>query len=326
MEIDHIHFFVEDARATRDWFVQTLQFQSTDSWQHLQSRSELIRQGNIALLLSSPLHPGSPVAQHLRSHPPGVADLAFRVPNLEAAIDPLMQVKAPLLQSIQEQRYPQGRLRWLQVAAWGSLRHTLVERLGVTPLHPLGIGDHSYSPSQPTPNPDPLLTGIDHAVLNVAPGDLQRAVAWYRDGFGFQPQQEFTIRTEQSGLYSQVMIHPASGVQLPINEPTTANSQIQEFLDLNQGAGIQHLALGTPNLLQAIAEFRAAGLRCLEVAPSYYTRLQQQQELPLLATELQTLQAQQILVDWQASEYPALLLQVFTHPIFPQPTFFLGTD
>ncbi|MHC5830685.1 MAG: VOC family protein, partial [Nostoc sp.] len=92
---------------------------------------------------------------------------------------------------------------------------------------------------------DNTFTAIDHVVLNVAVGELERAVAWYENILDFQPQQAFKIKTDRSGLHSQVMVSRNGSVQLPINEPASSNSQIQEFLDVNRGPGIQHIALRT---------------------------------------------------------------------------------
>ncbi|HAG82337.1 MAG TPA: 4-hydroxyphenylpyruvate dioxygenase, partial [Cyanobacteria bacterium UBA12227] len=174
-----------------------------------------------------------------------------------------------------------------------------------------------------TNNQQPLFTHIDHVVLNVAAGDLVRAVQWYKNVLGFQPQEQFTIQTENSGLCSQVMVHPVSGVQFPINEPTSPNSQIQEFLNVNGGAGIQHIALATDNIVDAIAQLRTWGVSFLDVPPSYYTQLQQRYpNIDLSLTEWQEIASQKILVDWQENSPHALLLQTFTQPIFKQPTFF----
>jgi 4-hydroxyphenylpyruvate dioxygenase len=168
-----------------------------------------------------------------------------------------------------------------------------------------------------------LFTGIDHVVLNVAVGDLEQALSWYEAVLGFQRQQTYTIETDRSGLRSQVMVHPDSGVQFPINEPTSPNSQIQEFLEINQGAGIQHIALQTPKIVEAIAKLRTLGLSFLAIPSAYYSQLStSSQQLPLSPAELTEIAQQEILVDWQNDGSQALLLQTFTQPIFEQPTFF----
>jgi 4-hydroxyphenylpyruvate dioxygenase len=112
-------------------------------------------------------------------------------------------------------------------------------------------------------------------------------------------------------------------LQFPINEPTSASSQIQEFLDVNRGSGIQHIALQTPQIVNAIAQLRDLGLIFLHIPPSYYTELKlKYPTLPLSPAKLDEIAAQEILVDWQDKSKQALLLQTFTQPIFKEPTFF----
>ncbi len=338
MKLDHIHFYVEDATASRDWFVNHMGFQALASGASRDTLTTVVKSGAVYIVLSSPLTSASPVAQFLRVHPPGVADIAFVVSDLEGVMERAVANGAKVLQPVQQQQLAQGRWKWAKIAAWGSLTHTLIERLGNTPLLPIfadsEITTEFFSPTQQQgtttrglplhrTSDSGLFSGIDHVVLNVATGDLERALSWYEEVLGFQRQQRFMIETENSGLRSQVMVHPASGVQFPINEPTSANSQIQEFLDVNQGPGIQHIALQTPQIVKAIAQLRHRGLSFLPIPSTYYTQLRtQHQGLPLSTAELEEIAAQQILVDWHNEASQALLLQTFTQPIFEQPTFF----
>lgn len=299
MKIDRVHFYVEDARVSRDWFVNRLGFQSVPSAvSSLDTRTEVVKSGAVCFALSSPLTSSSPVAKFLSQHPPGVADISFCVDDVETALNRAIAHGAKVLQQAPG---------WGKIAAWGALTHTLVAgEIGGQ----AGQGRVGFS-------------GIDHVVLNVAAGDLDLAVAWYRNALDFQAKQTFKIQTERSALHSQVMVSRNKQVQLPINQPASANSQIQEFLDVNKGAGIQHIALETPDIIGAIAQFRRCGVDFLAVPASYYTQLQERPGLPLSATEIVEIAEQQILVDWQETLPQALLLQTFTQPIFGEPTFFL---
>ena len=124
------------------------------------------------------------------------------------------------------------------------------------------------------------------------------------------------------------MVHPESGLRFPVNEPTSANSQIQEFLDFNRGPGIQHIALHTNNIVRLIPNLRQAGLSFLKVPASYYDRFQLNDYETLISPrEWQQICQQEILVDLQAKHQQELanktiLLQIFTQPIFGLPTFF----
>ena len=333
MKIDHIHFYVEDARVSRDWFVKHMGFQAVASGTSRHTCTTVIKSGAVQIVLSSPLTSASPVAQFLRLHPPGVADIAFGVSDLESIMDRAVANGAKVLEPVQQQPFAQGSCKWAKIAAWGSVSHTLSHPVGNPPRLPVFFNSEVTSDIQfselsstecPLPSADVgLFTGIDHVVLNVATGDLGQAVSWYEDVLGFQRQQTFMIQTDQSGLRSQVMIHPDSGMQFPINEPTSVNSQIQEFLDVNQGPGIQHIALETPQIVKAIAQLRHLGLSFLPVPPTYYTQLQHRHHgLHLSTAELEEIAAQQVLVDWQDESPQALLLQTFSQPIFEQPTFF----
>ncbi|MGJ5628326.1 4-hydroxyphenylpyruvate dioxygenase [Nostoc sp. CALU 1950] len=322
MKIDHVHFYVEDAKVWRDWFVHHLGFQPvTDRSNSFHTCTEVVKNGAVCFFLSSPLLPTSPVAEFLRQYPPGVADVAFAVEDVEAAIALAQKHGATILQPVQERQVGTAFLKCGKIAAWGGLTHTLIERSLVS-SHPSLVFDKGQKTN------DNTFTAIDHVVLNVAVGELERAVAWYENILDFQPQQAFKIKTNRSALHSQVMISRNGSVQLPINEPASRNSQIQEFLDVNQGAGIQHIALRTTNLVSAIAKFRASGLSLLSVPQTYYSQLKQRPGLTLSPLELEAIAQQEILVDWQ--EYTPLegintaplLLQIFTQPIFEQPTFF----
>lgn len=312
MKIDHIHFYVEDATASRDWFVHQMGFQAVTGGINVHTCTEVVKNGSVYFVLSSPLTPLSPVAQFLRQHPPGVADIAFCVEDVAAVMTRALAHGAKVLHPPQPQQVQDGN-KWAKITAWGSLTHTLIERRASE--------QRSREDSLPL-TPHNTFTGIDHVVLNVATGDLEHAVAWYQNTLDFRSKQTFKIQTDRSALHSQVMVSPNNGVQLPINQPASPNSQIQEFLDVNRGSGIQHIALETPNIVQVIAQFRAWGVSFLPVPPSYYTQLQSRQTLPLSAAELAEIAQQQILVDWQDTNPHAVLLQTFTQPIFGQPTFF----
>ncbi|MDY6899464.1 MAG: 4-hydroxyphenylpyruvate dioxygenase [Cyanobacteriota bacterium] len=312
MRIAYVHFYVEDAKTWCDWFVHYLGFHSLDDDALTSSfpvkgdttshtTTEVVKSGLVCFVLSSPKSSISPVAKYLRQHPPGVVDIAFEVENLSAIIALAEAHGAKVIQSTQSQNP--------KIIAWGGLTHTLLEKqLTKNAVE----NDSSTSPIQ----------AIDHIVLNVPVGYLKAAVAWYQNVLGFRPQQTFNIQTEYSALHSQVMVSSNGNVQLPINEPATPNSQIQEFLNANQGAGIQHIALRSCNIIQTIDQFRTRGMSFLPISQSYYYQLQQRENLPLKSNELKNIAKLEILVDWKEDFPNALLLQIFTQPIFSEPTFF----
>lgn len=332
VNIDHVHFYLEDAKQWCDWFVQTMGFQSIASFTSSHTHTEVVNNGAVTFILSSPVTQASPVAKYLRFHPPGIADIAFAVRDLATIIHRATSGGAKIIQPIQQQRFTQGMVRWCQIQSVGDLRHTIIERLDITPVFWDMQGNSApfFGDSQPLmATKKSNFTAIDHIVLNVAVGKLTTTVAWYEKVFGFAQRQAFNIQTQNSALSSQVLVHPLSNIKLPVNEPASANSQIQEFLDYNHGAGVQHIALSTPQIASVTAQLRAAGLSFLSVDKSYYQQLKSRDtHLHFSHQEWLELQQQGILIECQyptimgsAKETP-LLLQIFTQPIFNQPTFF----
>lgn len=320
MRIAYVHFYVEDAKTWCDWFVHHLDFQKLDDDTFTcifpgrgdtasHTSTEVVKSGLVCFVLSSPISSISPVAKYLCQHPPGVVDIAFEVENLSAIIALAEQLGTKVIQPTVESQEDRNYIKQAKVIAWGGLTHTLLEKQ----LTRNPVENNSSANS---------IQAIDHIVLNVPVGDLKAAVAWYQNILGFRGQQKFNIQTEYSALHSQVMVSRDGSVQLPINEPATPNSQIQEFLNANRGAGIQHIALQTTDIISNIALFRSRGVSFLPISQSYYSRLKQRTNLPLLPNELDYIVEQEILVDWKEDFPNALLLQIFTQPIFPQPTFF----
>ncbi|MEB3281842.1 MAG: 4-hydroxyphenylpyruvate dioxygenase [Lyngbya sp.] len=319
MQFDHLHFYVTNAQASRDWFIEKLGFVALGCVTNADTHTEIVRQGSVYFLLSSPRTDGSPVAEYLHQHPPGIVDVAFHVEDIESAFQRIQAEGVKIIQPIQHDSIENCLLKWFTIIGWGGLHHTLVEsenspQLKLLPSVPFAIpGSQVHSP----------ILGIDHVVLNVNSGDLEAAVDWYKRVLEFQPKQAFDIQTQRSGLHSQVLVNSQKTVQFPINEPTSDNSQIQEFIEVNRGAGIQHIALKTENIIQVVGQLRRRGLPFISVSPHYYTRLQQQlNQNQLSPKDWQKIQEYEILIDLPDEASEAMLLQIFTQPIFDEPTFF----
>lgn len=313
MKIYWVHFYVEDATKQRDCFIQKMGFRSIGNHISDRTHTEILANNSILFLISSPLNSSSPVAHYLKCHPAGVADTAFRVGDIESVIANAKRLGVRVISDIQIDCFNNRYLKWAKIQGWGDLQHTLIAEKSDVLLNFKVTNDS-------------LIDGIDHIVLNVASGQLQPAAAWYKNIFGFQLQQNFSIQTERSGLYSEALIDPTAQVQFNINEPTSTNSQIQEFLDTNNGSGIQHIALRSTNLVKTVSQMRQWGLSFLPIPPAYYTNIKeryyQRKILSLKSEEWQAIKTEQILIDFNNNYPESLLMQIFTQPIFKAPTFF----
>ncbi|WP_299402042.1 4-hydroxyphenylpyruvate dioxygenase [Acaryochloris sp. IP29b_bin.148] len=320
MDFDHIRFYVHDAKQCRRWFTNVLGFQYLDSTTTVNQQIEVVFSGAIVCIICSPLNGAGPVAKYLQYHPPGVVDLAFQVSDVRATFTRAVHQGAIPLHPLTEEQQDNDTLIWSRVKGWGALEHTLVERKGQTSILPSDLIPLSAQTISKVETSRRLFNQIDHGVLNVGKDQLQAAVNWYQQVFGFETHRYFDIQTHRSGLRSEVLTHPQGQVKFPINEPTSDNSQIQEFLDFNQGPGIQHIALGTSNILDTVSQLKRQGLSLLDIPPSYYQQLRHQ--VAQAHINWSALEQHQILADFEEDAGAGILLQTFTKPIFPQPTFF----
>lgn len=290
MNIDRICFYLDDAVRWRHWFVEQLGWRAIAAQSDGDTQWETVRCGGVTFDLGSPLTARSPVAAYLRAHPPGVAEIVLNVADVGVIAARARQARSA----------SRGRVRLESPAGTTFILQTATSKIAS----------------------DGWAAAIDHVVLNVAMAEFAPTIAWFERVLGLERQQSFEVRTPRSGLVSQVMVHPESGLRLPLNAPTSATSQIQEFLECNRGPGVQHVALATPEILATVRRLRRAGLAFLEVPDRYYEGLfARHPELPLGEWERQAVRTLRVLVDCPQAR--TLLLQIFTQPLFPRPTFFL---
>lgn len=172
------------------------------------------------------------------------------------------------------------------------------------------------------------LKRIDHCVGNVP--KLIEAVNYIGKATGFHEFAEFTaadVGTVDSGLNSMVMASNNEMILLPINEPTYGTkrkSQIQTYLEQNEGAGLQHLALKCDDIFHTLGEMRKRTLvGGFDFMPhpgkDYYKRLPSRVGDSLTAEEIKKCDELGILVD---KDDQGVLLQIFTKPVGDRPTLF----
>eukprot|EP00535_Pseudo-nitzschia_heimii_P002257 CAMPEP_0197185074 /NCGR_PEP_ID=MMETSP1423-20130617/11124_1 /TAXON_ID=476441 /ORGANISM="Pseudo-nitzschia heimii, Strain UNC1101" /LENGTH=422 /DNA_ID=CAMNT_0042636037 /DNA_START=543 /DNA_END=1811 /DNA_ORIENTATION=- len=169
---------------------------------------------------------------------------------------------------------------------------------------------------------------IDHAVGNVH--DLQEAYSRILGFTGFHEFAEFTsadVGTVDSGLNSVVLASDSEEVLLPINEPTNGRrkSQIQTYLEQNEGAGLQHLALKTEDIFETVRKMRQnqndlLGFELMKrPSDEYYRELPERLGDQLTSEQYRQIEDLGILAD---SDEEGILLQLFTKPVGDRPTFF----
>jgi 4-hydroxyphenylpyruvate dioxygenase len=312
--IDHIEFIVDDADAWRDYFVRkfgmTPRFYADEKSGVRGRRAHVVGQGRINFLLAEPQGRGAEadfLRWHLERHGNGVRDVAFRVKDARHALGEAARRGATVVRPLDEHDTFNGG----SIAAYGDTIHTFIERKPHTDFAP------GYKPV-----PGSLTDGdihfamIDHVVANVE--RMEDWVQYYERIFGFDLFMHFDIDTGRSALMSKVVSSTDGWVKLPINEPSSQNSQIQEFLDRYQGPGVQHIALLTPDIVATVAEMRRRDVDFLDVPDTYYDA-EFDARVGKIEEDKEELKRLKILVD---RDHDGYLLQLFTKCVFTRPTLF----
>jgi 4-hydroxyphenylpyruvate dioxygenase len=175
---------------------------------------------------------------------------------------------------------------------------------------------------KPAHHPDTYFQAVDHCVGNVELGRMNEWVAFYNRVMGFTNLKEFVgddIATEYSALMSKVVANGNHRVKFPLNEPAVGRkkSQIDEYLEFYGGAGVQHIALATPDIVATVRAMTEMGVEFLETPDTYYDTLGEW--VGATRVPLETLRELRILADRDEDGY---LLQVFTKPVQDRPTVF----
>lgn len=278
--------------------------------------SYLMSQGDIRLLITSALIPDHPIARYVLTHGDGVADIALRVKDVDSTFNQAVKRGAKPITNPKTLSDEHGHLKGAAIAAYGDTVHTFIERDQYK-----GIFGPGYVPMKGHADPVGLVR-VDHVVANVEEGKMEYWVEFYGKVFGFTQLISFDdkdISTEYSALRSKVMRNESGTVKFPINEPAPGKrkSQIQEYLDYFKGAGVQHLAISTDNLITTVSRLHERGIEFLNTPDSYYNELPKR--VGGISERIEDLKKLRILVDKDEKGY---MLQIFTKPLQDRPTLF----
>ena len=163
------------------------------------------------------------------------------------------------------------------------------------------------------------LSHIDHLTHNVRKGHMDDWAYFYKRIFEFTQIRYFDIHGRATGLKSRAMVSPCGHIRIPINEPSDSHSQIQEYLQVYHGEGIQHIALATDDIFATVGALRANGVSFMEVADDYYQAIDER--VPGHNEQISRLRDHQILIDGAPRQGVGLLLQIFTQTVIG-PIFF----
>ncbi len=289
-----------------------------------ESKSYVLRSGSARFVFTGAVAPDSALADHHRQHGDGVVDLALEVPDVDRCIAHARSVGATVLEEPHDLADEHGTVRLAAIATYGETRHTLVDRSRYDGPYLPGYVARTSTATRREGQPRRLFQAVDHCVGNVELGRMDEWVTFYNKVMGFTNMAEFVgddIATDYSALMSKVVASGNHRVKFPLNEPAVAKkrSQIDEYLEFYDGAGCQHIALATNDILRTVDALRANGVEFLDTPDSYYDDPELRERIGRVRVPIEELKARRILVDRDEDGY---LLQIFTKPVGDRPTVF----
>jgi 4-hydroxyphenylpyruvate dioxygenase len=319
--IDHLELWVGNAAQAAYFYTRALGFQEV-AYAGLETGqrdrvSHVLEQGRIRLVLTGALTPDHEIGRHAARHGDGVKVIALSVPDAEYAYRASVERGARGVREPWELSDEHGTVKLATIATYGETLHTFVQREGYG-----GAFMPGYMRRDVPELADTGLLAIDHVVGNVELGAMETWVKFYEDVFGMTEMIHFSdeeISTEYSALMSKVVTDGNGRIKFPINEPAEGKrkSQIDEYLEFYGGAGAQHIALATRDIVRTVGELRDRGIEFLMTPETYYEDVPER--IGEIEESLEDLRRLGILVDRDDEGY---LLQIFTKPIGDRPTMF----
>jgi 4-hydroxyphenylpyruvate dioxygenase len=324
---DYVEFYVGNAKQAAHYYKTAFGYQSY-AYAGLETgltdrTSYVLKQDKIRLVLTTALKSDSPIGEHVKKHGDGVKVIALWVEDARKSYEETTKRGAKSFMEPTVEKDEHGEVVRAGIYTYGETIHMFVERKNYK-----GAFLPSFREWKSDYNPAAVgLKFIDHMVGNVGWNQMNSTVEWYEKVMGFVNFLSFDdkqITTEYSALMSKVMSNGNGRIKFPINEPAEGKkkSQIEEYIDFYEGAGVQHLAMATDDIITTVAELKARGVEFLPPPPqAYYDDIPRRLgvHMDIMKEDIKELQRLSILVDADEEGY---LLQIFTKPVEDRPTLF----
>ena len=319
---DYVELIVGNAKQSALFYKTAFGFQSL-AYAGLETgvkdrTSYVLQQDKIRLILTTPMEEGGWMNEHLDKHGDGVKVIALWVEDATKAWEETTARGAKSYMEPTREEDENGYVVRSGIHTYGETVHIFVERNDYN-----GVFLPGFRKWESHYNPEPVgLKYIDHMVGNVDWGQMDTWVDFYKRVLGFAQIVTFDdkdISTEYTALMSKVMSNGNGRIKFPINEPADGRkkSQIEEYIEFYKGAGVQHIAVATDDIVTTVSAMRDRGVEFLYVPDTYYDDLSER--VGVIDEDIEVLKKHGILVDRDDEGY---LLQLFTKPVVDRPTMF----
>lgn len=343
---DHVHWYVGNAKQAATFYASRMGFTRV-AYRGLETgsrhvASHVVKNGNVCFILTSPIHSADTrlplsdaereelrkIHKHLEAHGDAVHDVAFAVDDAEAVYTAAVKRGAIAVTPPTISSDDNGSITTACISTYGDTTHTLIQRSNY-PSHLFLPGYRQITTVDPAAKYLPAinLSHIDHVVGNQDWDSMEAACDYYEKTLGFHrfwSVDDKDICTDFSALRSVVMASADERIKMPINEPALGKrkSQIEEYVDFYGGAGVQHIALRTTDIIETVHNLMERGVEFISVPATYYTAMKErlQRSGMKLDEDFARLQELGILIDFDEGGY---LLQLFTKHLMDRPTVFI---
>ncbi|XP_015357949.1 4-hydroxyphenylpyruvate dioxygenase-like isoform X3 [Marmota marmota marmota] len=261
----HFHsvtFWVGNAKQAASFYCSKMGFEPL-AYRGLETGSRevvshVVKQGKIVFVFSSALNPwNKEMGDHLVKHGDGVKDVAFEVEDCDYVVQKARERGAKIVREpwVEEDKF--GKVKFAVLQTFGDTTHTLVEKTNYSGQFLPGFKAPLLKDSLLPKLPRCGLEIIDHVVGNLPDQEMLSASEWYLRNLQFHrfwSVDDTQVHTEYSSLRSIVVTNYEETIKMPINEPAMGmkKSSIQEYVDYNGGAGVQHVGLKTQDIITTI--------------------------------------------------------------------------
>ncbi|EON68144.1 4-hydroxyphenylpyruvate dioxygenase [Coniosporium apollinis CBS 100218] len=341
----HVHWYVGNAKQAAAYYVSRMGFERV-AYRGLETgsraiASHVVRNGNVTFVLTSPLRCLEHAAQfpeeerrlleeihaHQERHGDAVKDVAFEVDSVDAVYSSAVAKGAVSVSAPKTIFDKNGSVKLATIRTYGDTTHTLIEKASYRGAFLPGYRPETSTDALSRFLPSVTLEAIDHCVGNQDWDSMEDICNYYENVLGFHrfwSVDDKDICTDYSALKSIVMASPNELVKMPINEPAQGKkqSQIEEYVAFYGGAGVQHIALRTTDIIAAITNLKARGVEFIKVPGTYYDAMAARLKKSGLRLEedFEVLKSLDILIDFDEGGY---LLQLFTKHLMDRPTVFV---